>query len=178
MTSRVRLSVTAALACLLLAATGCAPRATKPAATIKPWVESTEATTSDADPETASADATTVPPASSRFSKAEYEALTRQVRLVGVGIAGEGGYVIARYTAPSRLAMHWQPGRLWVVDEATGVKYDKIPIMPKIGALLARPNHPGQVAYVMFENPYGGVRPGSKVTVVLDGFEKKHVVVK
>ncbi len=68
-------------------------------------------------------------------------------------------------------------GRAYVVDEATGVTYQDIPVMPIIGPLVGRPNKNGLQSYVMFSNTGLSVIKGSIVTVVLGDFKQEHVVV-
>ena len=110
----------------------------------------------------------------SEQERAEFE---RRVELVSVGFAAEGAYLMVNFKAPPRLAMLWQPGQLYVVDQATGVKYEDIPLMPKIGRLIGRPAEEGQAGYVMLENrPI--LKPGAKVTVVLGGFRQTGVTVQ
>jgi len=66
----------------------------------------------------------------------------------------------------------------YLIDEATGNKLP-VPSMPKIGALRQSALTPeaGKVYFVMFQNPNGFVKPGSKVTVVIGDFKAEHLVV-
>ncbi len=149
---------------------GCGREPSAPAS-IKAWQESTD--TAAAASDTASPGATST--VSGTMSPAEQAKLESRVEVLSVGYAAEGAYLIVNLTAPPRLAMLWQPGELSVVNEATNVTYNKIPLMPKIGFLIGRPAAEGQVGYVMFENkPY--VKPGTKVTVRLGNVVKQHVV--
>jgi hypothetical protein len=50
--------------------------------------------------------------------------------------------------------------------------------MPILGPLLGRPQHEGQIGYVMLFNTSLGIKPGSVVTVVLGDFRQEHVTVK
>lgn len=66
----------------------------------------------------------------------------------------------------------------YLIDEATGNKVP-VPNMPKIGALRQSALTPeaGKVYFVMFQNPNGFVKSGSKVTVVIGNFKAEHLVV-
>jgi hypothetical protein len=66
----------------------------------------------------------------------------------------------------------------YLIDEATGNKLP-VPSMPKIGALRQSALTPeaGKVYFVMFQNPNGFVKSGSKVTVVIGNFKAEHLVV-
>jgi len=66
----------------------------------------------------------------------------------------------------------------YLIDEATGNKLP-VPSMPKIGALRQSALTPeaGKVYFVMFQNPNGFVKSGSKVTVVIGDFKAEHLVV-
>lgn len=161
----------ALLATALVGVSGCAAEKT-PSTTIRAFKEPTDTVGQLVEqPDDASAVATG---ALSFKDRREFE---KQVRVLGVGYAAEGAYLIANFIAPPRLAILWQPGELYLVDEATGAKYDEIPFMPKIGFLIARPAEEGQAGYVMLQNQ-PSLRPGSEVTVVLGGFTQEHVKVE
>ena len=51
--------------------------------------------------------------------------------------------------------------------------------MPKIGALRQSALNPeaGKIYFVLFKNPNGYVKPGSRVTVVIGDFKAEHLVV-
>lgn len=100
--------------------------------------------------------------------------LERRVQLDGVGYAADGAYIMVKFKAPPELAVFWQPSEMYLIDERTGVRYDRVPLMPKIGFLIARPVKEGQPGYVMLENT-PRLAPGSPVTVRLGGFEQEHV---
>jgi hypothetical protein len=99
------------------------------------------------------------------------------VELLGVGLGDEAGLISVKFKAPPRVAHGWRPGNVFVVDEATGIKYDNVPVTPVIGPLITRPNQYGQIGYVMLYNTNSGLRSGSTVTVVLGDFRREHVVV-
>ena len=66
----------------------------------------------------------------------------------------------------------------YLIDEASGNKLP-VPNMPKIGALRQSALTPeaGKVYFVMFKNPNGFIKSGSKVTVVIGHFKAEHLVV-
>ena len=100
------------------------------------------------------------------------------VQLLGVSIAPETGLIVVQFKALPPVASKWQQGWVYVVDEETATQYSAIPVAPLIGALFARPQHEGQIGYVMFMNvPPPGLRAGSRVTVVLGDFRQEHVTV-
>ncbi len=103
---------------------------------------------------------------------------TAEVKLLRVGFGAEGTYICVEFTAVPSLTRNWQQGNLSVTDEATGVVYDNIPVMPILGALLGRPKYAGQTGYVMFVNTPPGLKTGTLVTVVLGNFKQEHVVVQ
>ncbi len=106
-------------------------------------------------------------------------AQTSEPRLLGVTFAADSGMVIVYYAASPALARTWQPGNVSVTDEATGFKYNEVPVMPVIGPLIAHPVQEGQQGYVMFVNPPGNLlKSGARVTVILGEFKQEHVVVQ
>ncbi len=65
-----------------------------------------------------------------------------------------------------------------LIDEATGKKFP-VPQMPKIGALRQSSLAPeaGKVYFILFKNPFGLLKSGSKVTVVIGDFKAENLVV-
>ncbi len=106
------------------------------------------------------------------------EASASGVELLGVGFGADGQYINVQFKAPPKVAQQWRQGNVYVIEETKGVIYKDIPIMPILGPLLGRPQHEGQIGYVMLYNTSGGIRPGSVVTVVLGDFRQEHVTVK
>jgi hypothetical protein len=100
-----------------------------------------------------------------------------QVELLGVSFAADGRYIYVPFRAPPRVARQWRQGNVHVMDEATGIIYDGIPVAPIIGPLIAQPVHEGQIGYVMLINVPPGIHPGSIVTVVLGDFKQEHITV-
>jgi hypothetical protein len=104
-----------------------------------------------------------------------------QAQLVNVGFAAEGRMIIVQFRASPEEADGWWQGSMYVVDEATQTTYDEIPVMPKIGPLIGRPQAAGQVGYVMFVNAAPGatsLHPGTLVSVVLGKHKWEHIIVQ
>jgi hypothetical protein len=100
------------------------------------------------------------------------------VEVMGVGFAGEGGMILVRFMAPPDVAEKWWQGSVSVADEASGIVYNEIPVMPKIGPLIGRPKFEGQPGYVMLVNPPPYLQPGAVVTVKLGNYSFEHVPVQ
>jgi hypothetical protein len=98
--------------------------------------------------------------------------------LLGVGFAADGAYVHVQFKAPPQVARGWKQGNVYVTDEATGIVYKDIPVMPILGPLIGHPQYGGQIGYVMLFNTSSGIKSGSVVTVVLGDFRQEHVTVK
>jgi hypothetical protein len=69
------------------------------------------------------------------------------------------------------------PAGTYLMDEGTGEKYYLV-LLRRIGR-LAEIRNPEETAVhsLMFRNPYGKLKPGTKVTLVVDGMRQQHVVV-
>jgi hypothetical protein len=109
------------------------------------------------------------------------EVETDAVQLVKVEVGAETGLILVQFRAPPAVARKWQQGNVYVVDEATGAKYNEIPVLPIVGPLFGRPIEAGQIGHVMFANAApgaAGLRQGSLVTVVLGAFKQEHVTVQ
>lgn len=100
------------------------------------------------------------------------------VEVLGVGFAADGGLIMVQFLAPPRVAGKWWPGSVSVTDEGSGMLYNEIPVMPKIGPLIGRPVKEGQLGYVMLVNAPPFLQPGALVTVVLGEYQFEHVPVK
>jgi hypothetical protein len=103
---------------------------------------------------------------------------TGTIEIVRVGFAAEGGFIDVQFIAPPEVAEKWWQGSVYVIDEATGTKYEEIPVMPTLGALIGKPQRAGQAGYVMLVNAPVPLRPGAMVTVVLGDFKQEHVLIK
>jgi hypothetical protein len=103
---------------------------------------------------------------------------TLTVQVTGVGLAGEGGFVMVNFLAPPEVATTWYQGAVWVEDEATGQLYSEIGVLPVVGPLFGRPVEPGQPGYVMLVNAPNPLAPGAVVTVVLGDYTFQHVPVQ
>ena len=100
------------------------------------------------------------------------------MEIVGVGFAADGDYVMVQFRADPRVTLMWAQGNVYVIDEATGIKYGDIPVMPVVGPLLGQPVEKGQLGYVMFLNHNRALAAGARVTVVLGDFRQEHVPVQ
>jgi hypothetical protein len=65
----------------------------------------------------------------------------------------------------------------YAIDEASGLKL-AVPDMPKVGSLRAKGNEPDRDYFILFSNPNGLVKKGSKVTVVSGDFKVENLVVE
>jgi hypothetical protein len=123
--------------------------------------------------------ATAVPtPDPSRKGQVQPTQQEQTVEVTRVGFAGEGGMIQVQFHAPPEIAAKWWQGSVSVTEEVTGMTYDEIPVMPRIGPLIGRPKRPGQLGYVMLMHAPPALKPGSKVTVVLGEYEFKHIAVQ
>jgi hypothetical protein len=100
------------------------------------------------------------------------------VQLSGVKIAAEGPMIMVSFRGPSKLIDKWSQGTIYVVDEATKSQYGQITIAPVLGPLFSKPKTDNGGGYVMLDNPGGGIRPGSVVTVVLGNYKRVHITVE
>ncbi len=100
------------------------------------------------------------------------------IKLFGVHIGGDGGFIAVEFSAPPAVAAKWYDGTVYVIDESSGIIYKDIPVMEVIGPLFAKPKLPGQGGYVMFYNTNNAIKPGSVLTVVLGDFKQEHVIVQ
>ncbi|MDH4139902.1 MAG: hypothetical protein OEV43_04960 [Coriobacteriia bacterium] len=166
-----RIPALALMVGILLAFCGCASEEAPPA-TVREYQEPTQTVDPLADASQGGYESSTSP-----LPEGLRRELEEQVQLINVAYAADGGYLIVNFLAPPRLAILWQPGELYVVDQTTGAKYDNIPFMPKIGRLIGRPVQEGQPGYVMLQNQ-PPLKPNSKVTVVLGAFRKADVTVE
>lgn len=100
------------------------------------------------------------------------------VELLDMGFAAEDAFVIVNYRAPPRVAQTFWPGVFLVTDEANGMVFNEVSLMPLIGPLIARPVEPGQPGYFMLVHAPPILRSGSLVTVVLGDYTFEHVPVQ
>ncbi len=100
------------------------------------------------------------------------------IELVGVGFGADGDFIVVNYMAdPATARQKIQQMYVSVTDEATGVVYREVPVMPLLGPLIAHPIQDGQAGYVMLVNMGRTLQPGALVTVVLGDFKQEHVTV-
>jgi hypothetical protein len=78
----------------------------------------------------------------------------------------------------AKAALHRQ-ARLYLVDQATGTRLD-VPNMPKIGKLRQLPEgaESDRMYWMFFGNPGGLVKPGSRVTMVINEVRLENIVVQ
>lgn len=69
------------------------------------------------------------------------------------------------------------PAGTYLMDEGTGEKYYLI-VLRRVGR-MAEIRNPGEAAVhsLMFRDPYGKLKPGAMVTLVVGGMRQQHVVV-
>ncbi|WP_157592656.1 hypothetical protein [Solirubrobacter soli] len=99
------------------------------------------------------------------------------VRIVRVAVSGAGGLVDLRYQvldANAAAALHDAATPPQLVDERTGVLVNGL----LMGHSHKGPLHPAQSYYLVFDNPGGLVRRGSRVTVQLGAARVAHVRVR
>lgn len=97
------------------------------------------------------------------------------VEIVQVALAAEGGFIMVQFRAPKDEAAKWWQGSVSVTDEATGTVYAEVPVMPKIGLLISRPQFYGQVGNIMFTNLPVPLEAGALVTVRLGEYIFEHL---
>jgi hypothetical protein len=100
------------------------------------------------------------------------------VEVTKVGFAADSAYIMVEFKAPASVVRGWIQGLVYVVDEASGIKYEEIPVMPTIGPLISRPKEDGRPGFVMLVNTDASLKPGAVVTVVLGDFKQEHLVVQ
>jgi hypothetical protein len=83
-------------------------------------------------------------------------------------------HVIDLEKAKPLIDRHAKP---YIVDEATGMKLS-VPSMPRFGSLRAKGNEPDRDYFILFSNPKGLIKKGSKVTVVSGDFKVENLVVE
>jgi hypothetical protein len=101
-----------------------------------------------------------------------------QVQILGVSLGEQAGLIQVRFKAPPVLARKWQQGDMYVIAEASGAAYKEVPNLPLIGMLIAHPNQPGQIGFVMLVNAPHPLHPGDAVTIILGNFKQEHVIIK
>ena len=65
----------------------------------------------------------------------------------------------------------------YMIDEESGMKLS-VPNMPTVGSLRARGSVPDRDYFIIFSNPNGIIKKGSKVTVIADDFKVEHLIVQ
>ena len=69
--------------------------------------------------------------------------------------------------------------QIYLVDQSSGTKLP-VPDMAKVGKLLQRPDQgeDGKIYWVFFSNPGAMVKPGARVTLVIDEIRIKDILVQ
>ncbi len=83
-------------------------------------------------------------------------------------------HVIDPEKAKPIIGRHAKP---YIIDEASGMKLS-VPSMPKVGSLRAKGNEPDRDYFILFSNPNGIVKKGSKVTIIAEDFKVEHLTVE
>jgi len=103
------------------------------------------------------------------------EEISHTVKLLGLSFGANNNLLSVQFLAPVATVQRWQQGNMYLIDEATGQKYEEIPVMPVVGVLFARPTVDGQPGYVMFTNLPVPLQTGAVVTVVLGNYRWEHI---
>ncbi len=103
------------------------------------------------------------------------EEISHTVKLLGLSFGANNNLLSVQFLAPVATVQRWQQGNMYLLDEATGEKYEEIPVMPVVGVLFARPTVDGQPGYVMFTNLPVPLQTGAVVTVVLGNYRWEHI---
>jgi hypothetical protein len=98
--------------------------------------------------------------------------------LLGAGIAEEGEMIIINFKGPTKLIQSWNQGNVYIIDEATRIGYDQIPVAPVIGPLFGKPLEEGQPGYVMLNNFDHGIKSGSVISIILGKYKREHIIVR
>jgi hypothetical protein len=101
-----------------------------------------------------------------------------QVEIMRVSYAADGGFITIYFRAPPEIAEGWWQGDISIIEEETETEYNEVPVMPKIGPLISKPQVYGQVGYVMLVNNPPGLKPGARVTVILGEYRFENIIVE
>ena len=102
------------------------------------------------------------------------------VKIIAIRLSANGYmldfrfHVIDPEKANPLIGRHAKP---YIIDEASGVRFS-VPNMPKVGSLRAKGNKPDRDYFILFSNPNGMVKRGSKVRVIADDFKVEHLIVE
>ncbi len=102
------------------------------------------------------------------------------VKILGIRLTTNGYqldfrfHVIDPEKANPLIGRHAKP---FVIEETSGMKLS-VPSMPKVGSLRAKGNEPDRDYFILFSNPNGIVKKGSKVTVISGDFKAEHLIVE
>ena len=120
------------------------------------------------------------PVGSTQIASGSPEGTQQSFKLLSVGLAADGGFVMVYYSASPDLAHRLLlPGAVSVTNEKTGFTYNQIPDMEEVGSLISIPKANGQKGYVMLIIPtQAPLKKGDQVTVILADLKQQHVVVQ
>jgi hypothetical protein len=102
------------------------------------------------------------------------------IRILGIRQTSHGFLLDFRFhvmdpeKANPLIGRHAKP---YIIDESSGLKL-AVPDMPKVGSLRAKGNEPDRDYFILFSNPNGVIKKGSKVTVVSGDFKVENLVVE
>ncbi len=99
------------------------------------------------------------------------------VRITRLAITSGGGMIDLRYLVidPDKaIVVHEQDNPLAVMDEASGLVYDK----PWMDHGHSGDFQTGVIYYTLLLNQGGGIKRGDRVTVIIGGYRLEHVIVQ
>ena len=102
------------------------------------------------------------------------------IKILGIRQTANGSlldfrfHVIDPEKATPLIGRHAKP---YMIDEASGMRLS-VPNMPKVGSLRAKGNEPDRDYFILFSNPNGLIKKGSKVIVVIGDFKVENLVVE
>ena len=102
------------------------------------------------------------------------------IQILGIRLSANGYmldfrfHVIDPEKAKPLIGRHAKP---YVIDEASGMKLS-VPSKPKVGSLRAKGNEPDRDYFILFSNPNGIAKKGSRVSVMADDFKVEHLIVE
>ena len=103
------------------------------------------------------------------------------IEITGIRLSAHGSMVDFRYRIvdPEKSkSLTDRSARPYLVDEASGEK-TYVPNAPKMGSLRAKGNPlSGRTYFILFSNPKGIIKKGSKVTVVIGDFKAEGLTVE
>jgi hypothetical protein len=101
----------------------------------------------------------------------------RRIEVIHCRLAPSKEFVDVQFRVHGMEKIAPGPAGTYLIDEGTGEKY-YLMLLRRIGR-MAEIRNPDEtdVHSLMFRNPYGKLKPGTKVTLVVDGMRRPNVVV-